>query len=327
MKRVSIPTVVAALLLVAILAAYMCTFQVSFYQNAVKVRLGRADESSVIREPGVRLKWPPPIETVKVYDTRLRTLDAPEAEVKTQDGKQLIVATYCVWRIDDPLRFYNRAKEVSRAEEQMRARISQTQAAAVGRKSLPYFVNLDAKTVDANYDAFVTEMRDGVADGLLEDFGIRVQEIGIRRISLPKEVTQKVFESMVQDRKQLAARYREEGKSQADAIRARAESDAASILAFADLKAQEIRSAGVQASTRILAQIEATDREFFEWMQWLEALRESLAQRTTVFLDMKSPLFEPFVNPLAALPKRPEGPSAPTPDDAQAAPSDAVGSR
>jgi membrane protease subunit HflC len=149
-------------------------------------------------------------------------------------------------------------------------------------------------------------MKAGVEQSLFDDFGIRVVEVGVRRISLPREVTQEVFKSMTEDRKRYAARFREEGKSRADAIKARAESDAKQILAFADRKAQEIRSAGIQASTRILGQIESSDREFFEWLRWLETIKSSLAQRTTIFIDKDWPLFKPFVEaPTAGAPATP----------------------
>lgn len=316
MKRLSVPTLVVASLVVLILLARMFTYQVGFNQVAVKVRLGQADEDSVVREPGLKLKWPPPIERVVLFDTRLRTLDLPETEIKTVDGKNVIVGLYAVWRVADALQFF---KERDRAEEQMRSRIAQQMAAVIGQASLADFVNLDAAQVDRNYDRLLAEMRDltaerdgqvvhvgGVWQGLMNDYGVDVVELGVRRISLPKETTQQVFESMRQERSRIATRYREEGKSRAAAIVAQAEQQEKQILAFAQRLAQEIRSAGTQAATRIYAQIQTEDREFFEWLRWLDALRAALAQRTTIFLDQNSPLWAPFVQPPVPAPARPQ---------------------
>ncbi|MCK4341656.1 MAG: protease modulator HflC [Phycisphaerae bacterium] len=309
MTRFSIPTLIIALLVVLILLTFACTYQVGFNEAAIKVRLGKADESSIITTPGLKLRWPWPFEEITHYDTRLRTMDTPETEIKTHDGKSVIVGSYAVWRIEKPLQFYNRARTVKIAEGHMRARISQVQATIVGQRTLPDFVNLDRELLDASYDRILRDMLDkkeivdgrevevGVRAGLLRDFGIGLEKIGIRRISLPQEVTKKVFDSMIQERRTLAARYREEGKSRAEAIKARAESDADQILSFADAKAKEIRSAGYQASARILAQIDEADRELFEWLRWLDALKATLKQRTTIFIDKDWPLFEPFVNP------------------------------
>jgi membrane protease subunit HflC len=297
MSRISIPLLIAVV--VAILVVWSITYQVSYNQVAIRVRLGQVQET--VTEPGLRFRWPPPIEFVQKYDARLRTMDAPEMEIKTADGKNVIIGTYAVWRIKEPLQFYQRARTEARAEEQMRTRIAQIQAAVVGQKTLPFFVNLDRAAVEANYDKLFAEMRDSIAPGLLADYGIALAEIGIRRISLPKEVTQEVFNSMIQERKAKAATYREEGKSQAEAIKARAEADARQILAFADRKASEIRSAGIQASTRILAKINESDREFFEWLGWLDTLKASFKQKSTIFIDEHSPLYGPFVQPPAGV--------------------------
>lgn len=305
MKKVSIPTLIVAGLVVLILLAFACTFQVSFSEVAVKVRLGKADQRSIIDKPDIYFRWPL-LESVEQYDVRLQTMDTPETEIKTVDGKNVIIASYAVWQIKDPLQFYKSVRKMGRAEEQMRTRLAQVQAAVVGRRSLSNFVNLDQQLVDRNYEELFKEMHDAVAPGLAADFGIDVKEIGIRRISLPKEVASEVAKSMIQDRKTLAAAYLQEGKARADAIKARAESDANQIMAFANRKAQEISSAGIQASERILSQIRAEDREFFEWLRWLEALKVSLANRTTIFIDQSSPFFAPFVKPPVPAEQRPQ---------------------
>jgi modulator of FtsH protease HflC len=295
MSRVSIPTLIIALLVVFILLAFACTHEVAFYQAAVKVRFGKP--LAIITTPGLKARWPWPIESIEEYDTRLRTLDSAETEVKTADGKNVILGTYVVWKIQDPLKFYTSVRSIPRAEEQMRTRISQAQAAVVGQKTLPDFVNLDRQALETSYTGILDEMRGRVAPSVATDYGIQINEIGVRRISLPKEVTREVFKSMIQDRKRLATKYREEGKSRAEAIKARAEADAKQILAFADYKASQIRSAGTQATTRILEKINASDREFFEWLRWIEALKAALRQKTTIFIDQNWPFFNPFVNP------------------------------
>ena len=129
MSKVSIPTLIIAGAVVLILLICMCTYQVAFNEVAIKVRLGQADESSVIygaRDPGLKWRWPWPVESVQQYDNRLRTLDMPESESKTSDNKQVIVGTYAIWKIKDPLQFFVKVRTTDEAERQMRARISQT---------------------------------------------------------------------------------------------------------------------------------------------------------------------------------------------------------
>ncbi len=309
MKKISIlPTLVVVGLLVVIMLAVACLKQVSFNQVGVKVRLGKADASSIIRDdPGLKFRWPL-IESIITYDTRLQILDMPEKESPTKDGKQVIVGTYAVWRIDDPLRFYTKVRTIAKAQQQMRTRLSLAQSAVIGRRPLSDFVNRDAHELDQRYGDLLKamldrkEVRDGVEqpstrDQLARDFGIDVIRMGIRRISLPEGTTQEVFKSMSQERNNLASKYRQTGRAEAEGIKARAESNAQQILAFAERRASEIESAGIRAATLILERIPEEDREFYEWLRWLDALRATLAQKTTIFLDQNSPLFDPFVNP------------------------------
>lgn len=299
MSKVSIPTLLIAAAVVLILLVFAFTFQVDFNQVAVKARFGKADASSVIRDPGLKFRWPYPFESIETYDVRLRPIDTPETEIKTVDGKMVIVGAYVIWRIEDPLQFYLRVpqRSVAEAEKLMRSRISQTQAAVIGQSTLSDFVSLDVKQKDANYERMLSQMLAGVAPGLKADYGIEVRRIGLRRISLPKEAMQQVFASMQQERNRLAARYRQEGKSKAEGIKARAEANAQQILAFANRRAKEIESAGIAASTQILKKIQQEDAGLFILLRELDALRASLSQKTTIFLDEKSPLFKPFVQP------------------------------
>ena len=229
-----------------------------------------------------------------------------------------MIGIYAIWRIKEPLKFMKKVKTVAEAEKQLRGRINTRRAAVIGNEDLSAFVNLNKTRVDDTYDRIEDNLlneriEDGdgkdtsLKEGVLNDYGIELVRVGIRRISLLETTTQSVFQQMVAERQKEAARFREEGKSQAQTVVAQAEAASQQILAFAGRKAAETRTQGIRASTRILEQIAAEDAEFFEWLRWLDALRVSLRQRSTIFLDSDSALFEPFVAPPAALePATPE---------------------
>ena len=298
MKRVPFPTLITAVLLVGVLISYAVTTRVRFNEVGVRVRLGKASPESVITKPGLYFRWPYPFETIKRYDARLRTTDTAESEVKTVDGKNVIVSAYAIWRIKDPHQYYVRVAEDSEAVKQLRTRLGQVRSAAIGKRELSYFVNLEDDVVQRNWDELEQEMLREAAPGIQSDYGVELVDVGIRRISLPEQVTKTVFDAMIQNARKLATQYREEGKSQAQAITARAEADRRQILAFADTKAQEIRSQGLQRSRQILSRMEDADQEFYVFYKSIEALRVGLAQRATIFLDSNSPLFDALVNPL-----------------------------
>ena len=297
MRKIPIPTIITASALVLVLVAYAVTFIVRFNEVAVRVRMGKADRNDIIAQPGLYFRWPWPIESVVKYDKRLHALDTPETEIKTRDGNNLIVGCYAIWQIQEPYDFYVRVQTEAAAEEKLRARVNEVRAAVIGNKEMASFVSLDPEQVDRTYNEIEQEMVAGTAPGAAADFGIKLVSINVRRISLPEEATQTVFQSMIDEREALAAQYRGQGKSIADAIRGTAESAANSIKSFADAKAEEVRSAGMQAATRTLGQIGAADQGIFVWLRQMEALEAALRERTTIFFDAKEQLFKSFAAP------------------------------
>ena len=308
MRKVPIPTLLTASVVVLVLLVYALTFEVRFSEVAVRIRFGNVVD--IVKDPYIYPKWPWPIERIKKYDKRLRTLDMVEGEIKTKDAKNVVVGNFAVWRIDDPELFYTAVTTVPKAEEQLRARIAQRRAAVVGTENLSAFVNLNEEQVIANHDRIESAILHGrqtedaeegrsLYDGVLADFGIHLEKVGLRRISLPEETTESVSQQMIQERTKEAERFRAEGKSRAASITAQAEGAARQIRAFAERRAAEHSAKGIEASTRTLAQIDAEDAGFFEWLRWLDALRVSLQQNSTIFLDNNSPLFDHFVTPPA----------------------------
>src|SRR4030042_1217330 len=104
MKR-SLPSMIAGALLVLILLLYMITFQVRFTEVAVVRTFGRSNPDDVITEPGLRWKWPWPLQKVDKFDNRTHISINPGEETPTRDSKNVIVTTAIGWKIDNPYTF------------------------------------------------------------------------------------------------------------------------------------------------------------------------------------------------------------------------------
>lgn len=305
MSRMSIPTLFIAGLVVLILVAFACTYQVAFNQVAVKVRFGKADASSIIREPGLKLRWPWPIESIETYDTRVRTLDTPETEIKTSDGKNLIVGAYAVWAIADPLHFYKRVRSAGEAEKQMRSRLSQSQAAVIGQSTLADFVNLDGAEgrqlrPDAGPDAGRrgTRPRGGLRDQTRSRghsprlpaqrghaAGLCQHAAGAEQAGGP-----------------LPARGQVEGRGHQGPGRVERQADSG--VRRAQVQGDRVRGHPGQHAHP------GDDPEGGPRLLRVAAVAGRVAggavQKTTIFLDEKSPFFEPFVHP--PVPPEPQKP-------------------
>ncbi len=292
MKRIPLPTVITAIVLVLIVVTYWITYQVRFSEAVVLVRFGKP--KAVVTEPGLKFKWPAPIETIRKYDLRYRVLDTPETEIKTHDGQNVIVGCFAIWKIADPLLFYKRVPIIRTAEEKLKDRINESRAKIIGQHNMSDFVNLDSEVVRRSYQQIEQEILADAAPGIRSEYGVELKRVGVWRISLPEEATASVQKSMTQERKRMAARYREEGESIKQAIVARARSQSKQILAFAERKAGEIKAAGVRASQRVFEQIQREDTDFFIWLRWLDGLKAALKTKTTIFLDSDSEVFKYF---------------------------------
>lgn len=300
MKRFPLPTVLTAAALVVLLIIYAVTTQVRFSEQAVKVRWGKAATEPLA--PGLHF-YLPLVESVHKYDTRLRMLDTPETEVTTQDGQTIIVGCYVLWRVQNALQFHTRlGGNALDAESTLRTRINQARASVLGQHSMSELVNLDAEVVSKSHQQIYAEMKAAVHDALLSNYGVEIVQVGIRRVTMPEEATQTILQAMSSERLRLAAKYTEEGKAMAETIKASAKASADQIRSFVGSKAAEIESAGTKAAQRTLAQIQAEDADFFIWLRYLDALQSALRQRSTIFIDSGSDLFQVFNRPTATVP-------------------------
>ncbi len=243
--------------------------------------------------PGWHLKWPWPIQRVLRYDGRLQILEDTEEETLTKDGKNIVVVTYCSWQVDDALTFSKRVRKFSQATDSMTKLIRAAKTAVVSDYELDDFVSLDREALQQRYDRIEGEILGRVGRQARNEYGIEVVSLGIKRISLPQTVSQKVFEQMRETRKKQAETTRAEGNAEAERIRARAESAKRRILAFARRLADQIKSEGDAAAAEYYG-VFRENPEFAEFLKQMDFLRETLKQDTTFLMDYKTPPFNYF---------------------------------
>ena len=116
----------------AVLLSHMFLYQVRYDQVAVRTTFDKADETSVQDTPGLKWRWPWPINKVTLYPKRLPLLEDKIEELQTSDGKSVIVRTYLTWRIADPLKFYITLKDPSEAARQLSSRLREVRGLISG---------------------------------------------------------------------------------------------------------------------------------------------------------------------------------------------------
>lgn len=278
-------TVLIGGVLIAALLSYMFLYQVRYDQVAVRTTFDRAEEGSVQSTPGLKWRLPWPIHKVTHYSKRLQLLEDTIEELQTADGKSVIVKSYLTWRIVNPLDFYVTLKDPTEAQRQLSSRLRSIRS-VISKYRLDELVNLDRDKIKLS--AIEDEQKAELEKSLAQSgYGLKVESVGIYKIVLPEATTQKVFETMIKTRERLSENALQEGQAQASAIRSEAQAARDRILAFAERRAQTIRSQGDREASKEYQSF-AADEEFAIFLRKVEALKKMLDHNTTFVLSADS---------------------------------------
>ena len=139
MKNIAITIFI--ILLIVVLGLYLISFQVREIEYALVTTFGKPTRQ--ITDPGWYFKWPAPIQRIYKFDSRMRVFVADVGETTTKGAVPIIVNTYVVWKIAEPLAFFNAVGTVREAESKLLSQISDTQNKVIGQHSFGEFVNSD----------------------------------------------------------------------------------------------------------------------------------------------------------------------------------------
>ncbi len=273
--------------LIALLFIFLqCLMIVRTDETVVISTLGRPDATP--REPGLRLKWPWPIQRIHRMDARIQTLEGAYEQTATGDQRVVLAAVYAGWRISDPIRFLNLESQ-AQAETHLDSLIRSRKNAVIGQYPFSALVNVDPQAV--RIEQIEREILADVRDSARDLYGIDIVFLGIHKLGLPPSVTDAVYRRMRQERESEAVGRHEEGLRRAAEIRADADRERSEILAAAEAEALRIRAAGESAAAEHYS-VFNQNPEMAIFLRKLEALERILDRRTTLVLDADTPPFD-----------------------------------
>ncbi len=284
MKNVTIT--ILLLILFVVLAAVFTAFQVHQTQVVLVTRFGKA--SREIKEPGLYFKWPPPIEWVERFDSRARVLEADIGETPTKGAVPIIVNSFVVWRIADPLPFFNAVGTITEAESKLLSQIMDTQNKVIGRHYFSEFVNSDAEKI--KFEQIENEMLTELQQAVRDIYGIEIRALGIRQLKVSEDVSKDVFERMAGERRRRTEATIAEGNAAAKKIMTDADSLRTELLAAAEARAKAVRAEGDAEAAKYYQMLEE-DPNLAMFLRDLEALKKILEKRSTLVISTDS---EPF---------------------------------
>jgi membrane protease subunit HflC len=248
-------------------------------QQVVVTEFGKPVQ--VQTEPGLYFKKPF-INKINVFSTKALDYDSSPYNIYTADKKSMRVDNYAKWRIVDPLLFLQSLRTETSAQSRLDDIIYSILREELGRHD---FVNIIRKertnimkkvTINANL--------------AMQEYGIEIIDVRIKRADLPEENERAVFNRMISERERIASRYLSEGDEEALKITAEADRQVVEMLAQAYREAEMIKAEGDQLAAQIYNKTYSKDPAFYQFYMALNTLKETMSGETTLFLPHDSDL-------------------------------------
>ena len=269
-RPLSVVIVVAAVLFVLTNSVFV----VKETELAMKFRFGEIVRADY--QPGLHFLIPF-VNNVRKFDKRIITENYPAETFLTSEGKILNVDFYVKWRINDVAGYY---RSTGGVEENADRRLGEIVKDSI--KSVITRLTIQ-QIVAAERAAVTVDLLEDLGRGV-EQLGIELVDVRVRRIDLPDDVTDSVYRRMEQSFKAQAAKLRAEGMATAEGVRAGADRERTEILAAAQRDAQRIRGEGDGKAADIYARTYNRDPEFYKFYRSLQAYRTSLGREQDILV-------------------------------------------
>jgi membrane protease subunit HflC len=279
--------VFAAIAITLVLA--MSVYTVDQRKAAIKFQLGEV--VTVHTEPGLYFLVPV-LQNVRLYDTRIQTLDTRDAErFLTSENKNVLVDSFVKWRVIDVKQYYVSVRGDPVAAE---ARIAQTVNDALRAEFARRTVH---DVVSGEREQIMETVADKV-DKDVKSIGVEVVDVRLKRVDLVPEISSDVYRRMESERKRVANELRAVGQAEGEKIKADADRQRQVIVAEAYRDAQRIKGEGDAQAARIYAEAYGKNSEFYSFYRSLEAYRGALRSKGDVMLlDPSSDFFKYLKSP------------------------------
>jgi membrane protease subunit HflC len=302
-------TLGAVVVLVAIVGL-MSAFTIDETEQVVITRFSKVNRT--IQLPGLHFKLPL-VERKVAYPNNLQEWDGDPGEIPTKDKTYIYVDTFARWKITDPVLFFRTiGMETSLATSRLDEIIDPAVRNLITSNRLIETVRNSNRELDTYEEGIsaddeaklpknymITIGRNQI-DGMilkqakpkLNKFGIELVDVKIKRINYREEVRRSVYDRMIAERKQIAQKFRSEGKGEAQKILGDKELDLKRIKSEAYRKAQEVKGTADAESTRLYATAFGKDPEFYAFIKTMEIYNDAFDKESSLVLSTDSDLLK-----------------------------------
>ena len=294
------------------------------YDNEYKLIRQFGKVQRTVSDSGISFKVPI-LQTVNTIPKDIQLYDLAPSDVITSDKKTMVVDSYVLWRVTDPLKFaqtlsfsvvnaenridtivYNATKNAisnMTQEEVIRSRDGEmtisVQESESGGNDLTVSEDgsiSESHTQKVKIKSLTEEIMDNISD-VENQYGIEITTVEVKKLDLPDDNKEAVYTRMISERENIAAQYQAEGEAAAQVIRNTTDKEVAISISQAEAEAEKIVAEGEAEYMRILsdASNESDRMEFYSFVRSLDAAKNSLqGDNKTLILDSDSPIAQIF---------------------------------
>lgn len=231
----------------------------------------------VVFEPGMHFKVPF-VESVRMLDARVQTLDEPTADrFVTAEKKDLLVDSYVKWRIKDFGKYFlATTANTARAETLLKQYINNGLRTEFGTRTISQIVSGER-----------TELMSQAlkqAGKSSEEIGVEILDVRVKKINLPDEISANIFQRMRAERTAVAKEHRARGMEKSEIIRADVDAKVTVMVAEAERNSRTTRGEGDALAAKVYAEAYNKNAEFFSFVRSLEAYNRSFNSKSDILV-------------------------------------------
>ncbi|MCP4116817.1 MAG: protease modulator HflC [Desulfobacteraceae bacterium] len=302
--------VVVGVVALAAVVLFASAYIVDETEQVVVTQFGKV-VGKPVTEPGLNFKIPF-AQTATYFPKNLQEWDGDPGQVPTKDKTFIWVDTFARWKIVDPVKYFQTVNNMVSALGRLDDIIDPAMRNFLTSYRLIESVRNSDRPMDT-YDALsgadgekhsqykikvgrseITRRILEQAQPKLEPFGIELVDVKIKRINYVEKVRKAVYGRMIAERRQIAEKFRSEGRGEASNIRGDKEKELQLIRSEAYKSAQEIKGTADAEATEIYASGYGVDPEFYSFVRTLDVYKKALDKSSTLVLSTDSEFMKYF---------------------------------
>ncbi|MCX2982733.1 protease modulator HflC [Halieaceae bacterium IMCC14734] len=258
-------------------------------ERAVMLRFGEVVRPDI--EPGLHVKIPF-VNSVRVFDGRVLTVDARPERYLTLEKKAVVVDSFAKWKVSDVAKYYTATSgDENRAQALLAQRINNGLRNEVAVRTLH-------EVVSGQRDELMLSLTNSLNEVANAELGVEVVDVRVKQIDLPPAVSESVFLRMNAEREKEARELRSQGSELAEGIRASADREVTILKAGAYRDAELIRGDGDAEAASIYSTAFNQDSEFYSFTRSLRAYQDAFRSKGDIILvEPDSDFFKYLKNP------------------------------